>query len=52
MRIWYEDCVSPEAASVWRFHLDEPLTGRKRGFACLAELDTFQWNWAAADLDQ
>ncbi|HSJ56434.1 MAG TPA: hypothetical protein VLC95_04585 [Anaerolineae bacterium] len=33
LRFW-QDCVTP-AAPIWRFSLEDPLTGRRQGFASL-----------------
>jgi hypothetical protein len=52
MRLWQEDPVSPEAHPVWRFNLEEPLTGQRRGFSCLAELVAFLENETTNESDQ
>lgn len=52
MRLWQEDSASPEAYPVWRFSLEEPLTGQRRGFSCLAELVAFLENSTAAESNQ
>jgi hypothetical protein len=45
LRFWEERGESP-AAVVWRFSLEDPLTGRRQGFASLAALT----EWLQAEL--
>jgi hypothetical protein len=41
LRIWEEREGAPEVVVVWRFSLEEPGTGQRRGFAALAALTAF-----------
>lgn len=38
LTIWQERGREPDQPLVWRFSLEEPRTGRRRGFATLKEL--------------
>lgn len=38
LRVWEEPRQSPGLASVWRFSLEDPRTGRRQGFATLEEV--------------
>jgi hypothetical protein len=38
LRCWQERSQDPEPTTVWRFSLEDPHTGRRRGFADLAAL--------------
>lgn len=40
LRLWEEDALKPPAEA-WRFSLEDPHSGQKRGFASLAALVTF-----------
>jgi hypothetical protein len=40
MRIWLEKVDSP----VWRFSLEDPNTGQRKGFACLSKLTAYLEN--------
>jgi len=41
LRLWQERPASSERPAVWRFSLEDPHTGKRRGFASLEELVTF-----------
>ena len=43
MRIWQEQATPP----VWRFNLEDPNTGQRRGFSCLSELTAYLENLTA-----
>ncbi len=38
LRCWAEQGDDPTAAAVWRFSLEDPHTGQRRGFPSLAAL--------------
>ena len=41
LTFWEERSRNPEVAAVWRFRLEDPRTGRRRGFASLEEVVAF-----------
>jgi len=41
LRFWQERDHLPETAMVWRFSLEDPHTGERRGFADLPALQDF-----------
>jgi hypothetical protein len=41
LAFWEERSQDPQVAETWRFSLEDPHTGRRRGFACLADLFAF-----------
>ncbi|MBE2224380.1 MAG: hypothetical protein IAF02_22760 [Anaerolineae bacterium] len=41
MRCWQEAHTTPQAASLWRYRLEDPRTGQHWSFASLAALHTF-----------
>jgi hypothetical protein len=49
MRLWQEQS-SPEGSSTgWRFSIENPSTGQRRGFSALAELAAYLENLIAQD---
>lgn len=49
LTFWEERSQSPEVAAVWRFRLEDPRTGRRRGFANLEEVVAFIQTELAGD---
>ena len=47
LRFW-EELGESQAAAVWRFSLEDPLTGQRHGFASLEALTA----WLKAELDR
>jgi hypothetical protein len=47
LSLWAEGGALPNAPPVWRFSLEEPHTGQRRGFKDLAELMRFLQVWTA-----
>jgi hypothetical protein len=47
MRIWQEQTTPP----VWRFTLEDPTTGQRRGFSCLSELTAYLENITSPQLN-
>ncbi len=41
LRLWQEQAASAEHLAEWRFVLEEPKTGQRRGFASLDALTAF-----------
>ena len=41
LALWEERSQNPQVAETWRFSLQDPHTGQRRGFACLADLCMF-----------
>ena len=41
LRCWQERSLRQSAAAVWRFSLEDPHTGRRRGFATFEALVAF-----------
>ncbi|MCB8969064.1 MAG: hypothetical protein H6665_00945 [Ardenticatenaceae bacterium] len=41
LRCWQESTSNPNAASAWRFSLEDAHSRQRRGFASLEELITF-----------
>jgi hypothetical protein len=41
LTFWEERSQDPETPVVWRFSLQDPRTGQRRGFASFEELMTF-----------
>ena len=41
LTLWEERNEDPNSPAVWRFRLEDPRTGQRRGFASLAELISF-----------
>ena len=41
LRFWEETTSQPDPPSTWRFSLEDPHTGQRRGFANLEALVTF-----------
>ena len=46
MRIWQEQTATP----VWRYSLEDPATGQRRGFSCLSELTAYLENVTSPQL--
>lgn len=44
MRLWQEMISTGEGPYGWRFSLEDPATGQKRGFSCLEELVAYLEN--------
>ena len=41
LTFWEERSQDPQVVETWRFSLQDPHTGQRRGFACLADLCAF-----------
>jgi hypothetical protein len=41
LRLWQERPVSSDRSAVWRFSVEDPRTGQRRGFGSLEELMAF-----------
>jgi hypothetical protein len=41
LTFWEERCQDPDTPVVWRFSLDDPHTGQRRGFASIEEVMAF-----------
>jgi len=41
IRCWEERSQDPTLSNVWRFSLEDPHTGRRRGFPSLEDVVTF-----------
>jgi hypothetical protein len=41
LTLWEERNQDANSPAVWRFHLEDPRTGQRQGFASLAELISF-----------
>jgi hypothetical protein len=41
LRFWREQREHPDLSSTWRFSLEDPQSGKRRGFANLEALTTF-----------
>jgi hypothetical protein len=41
LAFWEERSQDPQVPETWRFSLQDPHTGQRRGFACLADLCAF-----------
>ena len=41
LTVWEERSQDPATPAVWRFRLEDPRTGQRRGFASLEALATF-----------
>jgi len=44
MRLWREKTRSEETSSGWRFSIENPSTGQRRGFSCLEDMVAFLEN--------
>jgi hypothetical protein len=44
MRLWRDKTPSEETSSGWRFSIENPSTGQRRGFSSLEELVAFLEN--------
>jgi hypothetical protein len=38
LRLWQEQAATPDQPSIWRYSLDDPRTGERRGFGDIAAL--------------
>jgi hypothetical protein len=47
LSLWPEGGAQPNAPPVWRYSLEDPHTGERRGFKELAELMRFLEEWTA-----
>jgi hypothetical protein len=41
LRLWAVQTQDPGTPAIWRFSLEDPRTGKRRGFAHLEELTAF-----------
>ena len=51
MRLWRDKTPSEEIPSGWRFSIENPSTGQRRGFSNLEELVAFLENLTLPDDD-
>jgi len=51
MRLWQEQASPKESSSGWRFSIENPATGQRRGFSCLDELVAYLENLTTQESD-